>query len=941
MTNSTSAHMGLTMTDLFEKPKLRKYLANVRNWHGYIRFLGLPDRRDNPDIFIDRLFVEPLLTRRHVSPDENPSDWIDEAETIFDALGPRKPVVLLGDPGTGKSTLVNYLVWLLARPAQQMWTKRLGAWLLPIPMVLRELHLREAKSFEGLLDAFLNHAMSEPLRDGEYLRQALADGKAFVLLDGIDEIGNLAVRKSLRDAVFDGFVRYPDCRWLLSSRIVGYDEVPFDTRSELRDPLTGRGELAHTDIRMKPLHSNNKEMLAPQERRKAHGFEDGLVVTRYIAPFDDQRIEAFARNWYVQREAATTRAGEDAMHLVKAVHADDAILRLARTPNLLTMMALIHRVEATLPHGRALLYDRIAEAYLESIDTYRGVYSGAYNLPQKKRWLARVGFEMQRRRIPKGGSEESELLVNSKEVSVWLAEEMQRGGTSEGLSTPKEFLDYVGRRSGLFLPRGHNLYAFVHLSFQEYFAAVAIERDVTGIHWARRNPTPLKLDGPTLSEWAGQSIWRETFAFLFELLASKEDWHADLLDSVFGDRYELLQRVPDEPTGNLAQLLARLSVNSRSGLTGGKKDSAIYATVRVALRQQSDSGMHWRDTPVVFIELLGEDAVWNTTVLEAIQSQLKELELDILNLSHTGIQDIMPLANVDHLRTLTLSATRVSDLRPLSKLTTLKELNLPYTRVVDLGPLSKLTALGMLDLSGTKVEDLVPLSKLTALQWLSLFGTEVVDLSPLSKLTALQWLYLFRTEVAEVGPLSKLTALTTLDLDNTKVRDLVPLSKLTALQSLYLSGTEIVEFGSLSKLTALTMLHLNNTKVVDLGPLSKLTALTTLGLDNTKVVDLGPLSKLTALTTLGLDNTKVVDLGPLSKLTALTTLDLDNTKVVDLGPLSKLMALQSLYLSGTEVVDLSPLSKLTALRTLYFQNTNASKNAVDALRTTLPDCSIV
>ena len=64
--------------------------------------LGLPDRRDNPDVLIDRLFVEPLLTRRHVSPDENPSNWIDEAETVFDALATGKPLVLLGRSRNGK-----------------------------------------------------------------------------------------------------------------------------------------------------------------------------------------------------------------------------------------------------------------------------------------------------------------------------------------------------------------------------------------------------------------------------------------------------------------------------------------------------------------------------------------------------------------------------------------------------------------------------------------------------------------------------------------------------------------------------------------------------------------------------------------------------------------------------------------------------------------------
>ena len=143
-------------------------------------------------------------------------------------------------------------------------------------------------------------------------------------------------------------------------RIVGYDEVPFDERSESGDQQFTPDEMLHEDFRRKSLLSDQEDMFARQEFRKKVGRGRGYgasqvatryVATRYIAPFDDPRIESFARNWYMQREAAATRAGEDASHLVRAVHADNAILRLARTPNLLTMMALIHRVEATLHTG--------------------------------------------------------------------------------------------------------------------------------------------------------------------------------------------------------------------------------------------------------------------------------------------------------------------------------------------------------------------------------------------------------------------------------------------------------------------------------------------------------------------------------------------------------------------------------------------------------------
>jgi hypothetical protein len=36
-------------------------------------------------------------------------------------------------------------------------------------------------------------------------------------------------------------------------------------------------------------------------------------------------------------------------------------------------MALIHRVTAELPSGRVKLYDKIVEAYLETIQRYRGL----------------------------------------------------------------------------------------------------------------------------------------------------------------------------------------------------------------------------------------------------------------------------------------------------------------------------------------------------------------------------------------------------------------------------------------------------------------------------------------------------------------------------------------------------------------------------------------
>ena len=581
--------------------------------HPFPRTAG-PSPSDNPDVLIDRLFVEPLVTRRHVAPDDEPLSWAHEADTIFDVLAIGKPVVLLGDPGSGKSTLLNYLVWLLSRPTVDAWSSRMGDWLLPVPMLLRDLNLHGVTTFRELLNAFLRHAMSAPLRRRRYLTQMLDQGRALILLDGIDELGDPTARKQLKQAVYDGFARYPRCRWVLSSRIVGYDEVPFDTAPELTSLHSAR-RASGEDSLNRALRSGGEKLPWQPEifalRDTGRAVDRGSVITRYIAPFDDVRIDAFARNWYVQREAAATRAGEDAEHLVRAVHADDAILRLARVPNLLTMMALIHRIEATLPHGRALLYERIAEAYLESIDRYRGVYSGAYNLPQKRRWLARVGYELQRRRSTEqhsaNSASQTELLAESGDVIAWLNDEMRQGSSSENMSA-EDFLDFVGRRSGLFLPRGEGRYAFVHLSFQEYFAAVALEREVTGMNWARGQVTALGLHHNVLAAWAGQSAWRETFAFLFELLASREDWHAGLFEAVYGDEFARLEDSESGTAVNLAHLLARLVVNPRSGLPRAMEARATTAVVRATLRHQSSRESSLGPTASIVASLLGGES---------------------------------------------------------------------------------------------------------------------------------------------------------------------------------------------------------------------------------------------------------------------------------------------------------------------------------------------
>ena len=383
-----------------------------------------------------KLFLRESLAPQHISPDTPPKDW-PETSPLLDLVSSEKRLVLLGDPGSGKSTLVSWIVWNLAREGENRWKQALDR-RTPLVLVLRELSLERVRTWDDLLTACLNHLTSRLLgaaRHQPHIGEMLETGRAAIFLDGLDEVGNPRVQESLREAVWEGMRKYPDCFWILTSRVVGY---------------LGYHEGLNPD--------------APDRSPRMY------AQLRYVVPFDNDQIKKFALNWYTTRDRSAIRAKGEADRFIEAVHANPYTLNLARIPNLLTMMALIHRERARLPHGRALLYTDIARAYLQSIDEHRRIERLGYSLRDQKQWLGRIGFEMQlrrhRSRMESDKDEEKEILVEGRDVRKWVLSAMRDAGrTDSNEEAADAFLDEICRRSGLLLPRGEDQFAFMHLSF--------------------------------------------------------------------------------------------------------------------------------------------------------------------------------------------------------------------------------------------------------------------------------------------------------------------------------------------------------------------------------------------------------------------------------------------------------------------------------------------
>src|SRR5262245_37030973 len=93
----------------FDDSRLLQYYHDLARWHGFVRFIGLPQLKDNPDLALSGVFVEPYLVERAVSLDAHPREWLSGARLATEAVAASPRLVILGDPGSGKSTLLSWL----------------------------------------------------------------------------------------------------------------------------------------------------------------------------------------------------------------------------------------------------------------------------------------------------------------------------------------------------------------------------------------------------------------------------------------------------------------------------------------------------------------------------------------------------------------------------------------------------------------------------------------------------------------------------------------------------------------------------------------------------------------------------------------------------------------------------------------------------------------
>ncbi len=675
--------------DLANHSPILPWFNDLIQYHGYIRFVGLRTFRGQEDVPVRKLFVDPGFAARHI-PIDTEEAALHEIVSIETALEEPR-LVVLADPGLGKSTLIHWLSYCVVRgfgffdPKLPMLAK-----LAPFPMVVRELPLTNPLGWDQLLDLWLALPQNKQLERA--LAQRLLDlGQVLILIDGLDELADLDRRRALRAAVWEGMNRYPSCRFLLTSRLVGYDEVSF-----------------HSEKHKRPLDESHLPL--PE-------WEQDLFPRYYLAPMDEPRLNRLARSWFRIHDGNESLLEQKTRDLVRDLKRNEGTRRLMRSPLLLTYMAQIQKVRGALPEGRVQLYDEITEAYLDTIDQERKLPGLPLSLAEKYRLMGRVAFEMQRRRS--GDDAETAVLVDGATLAEWFNSELHAMG-KEALGS--QLVDYMSRRSGLLLPRGQDQYTWLHLSIGEYFAARHLEDKLMAPAWllGGRHDENSPYGQRSLQRYCDTWAWRETLVLLFERLSSKSGWSDLLLDTLWDGLTRL------KPKENL-ELLAEIIVDRYSGVSEALVQEALRKCIEVELLFQNKNLASTLNS--CFSLLVLRPDFWDrlSQVWESLS--VHTLSLDFCP-DDTGWAALFKLSGLKK-----FGCSFIGSLDALAKISTLEVLWLKDAMLEDVSPLTQLTSLRVLIIISKALSDLSPLADLKQLDYLILDSSRRADLSPLKALT--------------------------------------------------------------------------------------------------------------------------------------------------------------------------------------------------------------
>ena len=410
---------------------LHEYDQYICNLYNYLDIKGFSPKINNTLVKINLENIYVPLELKLETDFETGQEELKKVEkkiiyTTDKALNDFNNLVILGDPGSGKSTVLKYL-------ARNICSKRAiesqFEGLVPIIVKGSEFAKYVSSTSKQLSEYVIDHI------DKKYeilFTQKLENNQLLVLIDGIDEINITNLRHNVVNRINAFIAQYPKIKIIVSSRIVGYKET------------------------------------------RLNGYFSHLQVIE----FGKKQIQQFVKNWYLSislnsdndKDAALNKANE----LYESIRQNTSVLKMASNPLLVTIIALIHYQGNTLPEKRASLYDVATSTFLENwVRQRESKKSSNFDKDLLVEILAPISFHIHQNYTTG--------LISESELKYKLSEEYKKINPflnlKEEKQDVKDIVEFLREDAGFLFEKGldekgESLFGFVHQTFQEYFTAI-------------------------------------------------------------------------------------------------------------------------------------------------------------------------------------------------------------------------------------------------------------------------------------------------------------------------------------------------------------------------------------------------------------------------------------------------------------------------------------
>ncbi len=364
--------------------------------------------------------------------DEQRRFFAQPSRPVFEVLQhpERRRCVILGDPGSGKSAMLTALAlrWADVRTRGD----------LPIPLFIELKHYASVVSAQGCNDflQYLDHAPGTLWRLPQVeVAAMLAAGDACLLLDGLDEVFDVSVRRQIVNDIGRYGTTYPRARIVLTSR------------------------LASSQLWLAELRGAGFDVWVLQE-------------------LDERQQDCFVERWHAQAYADAAEGLGKAASLKRSLAETTSLRDMAGNPLLLTLLALLNR-HRELPRDRNALFERASALLLEQWDVNKALRQDpscdtvSLDVADKQAILRALAQHMQ--------SDEPSTAHSGNAIEEPELRRIVRDCLEQELGVPHphavadRLVRQLRERSFLLctVGAGTDVYAFVHRSFLEYFCASA------------------------------------------------------------------------------------------------------------------------------------------------------------------------------------------------------------------------------------------------------------------------------------------------------------------------------------------------------------------------------------------------------------------------------------------------------------------------------------